>query len=120
MTDTTDSPTPDQPTPDDGFDDSGVPFDPPDLSRRSSARINFGLAFILGLIAALLLGVGALYAYDRQFTGRILPGVHVGTADLSGMNADEARSALQQAYGSLSEGRLVLTESSGEHVISYV
>ena len=64
-------------------------------SRRPSASLTFGLAFVLGLMAALLLGVGALYAYDRQFSGRILPGVHVGSVDLSGLDADEARAALQ-------------------------
>ena len=74
-------------------------------THRPSARLSFGVAFALGLVAALLLGVGALYAYDRQFTGRILPGVHVGSVDLSGLTADEARAALQQGYGSLSDGR---------------
>jgi vancomycin resistance protein YoaR len=93
-------------------------FEPPE-PRQPSARISFGLAFVLGLVAALLLGVGALYAYDRQFTGRILPGVHVGSADLSGMNADEARAALEDAYGSLAEGRLVLTGAGSDQVISY-
>jgi vancomycin resistance protein YoaR len=88
-------------------------------THRPSARLSFGVAFALGLVAALLLGVGALYAYDRQFTGRILPGVHVGSVDLSGLTADEARAALQQGYGSLSDGRLVLTGAAGEHVISY-
>ena len=94
-------------------------LEPSDESRRPSARLSFGVAFILGLVAALLLGVGALYAYDRQFTGRILPGVHVGTVDLSGLDADEARAALQEAYGSFSDGRLVLTGAAGEQVISY-
>ena len=87
--------------------------------HRPSARLSFGLAFVLGLVAALVLGVGALYAYDRQFSGRILPGVHVGTVDLSGLNADEARVALQMTYGSLGDGRLVLTGAAGEHAISY-
>ena len=101
------------------FESTSEPLEAPDTPRRPSVRASFGLAFILGLVAALLLGVGALYAYDRQFTGRILPGVHVGSVDLSGLNADEARAALQDAYGSLSDGRLVLTGAAGEHVISY-
>src|ERR1700675_1520142 len=87
--------------------------------RRRSARLSFGLAFVLGLAAALLVGVGALYAYDRHFTGRILPGVHVGRVDLSGLNADEARAALQATYGTLGVGRLVITGAAGEHDISY-
>ncbi len=99
--------------------DTTEPLEPANESRRPSARLSFGVAFILGLIAALLLGVGALYAYDRQFSGRILPGVHVGVVDLSGLTVDDAKAELQQAYESLSNGRLVLTGAAGEHVISY-
>ncbi|MEA2605813.1 MAG: hypothetical protein QOI00_570 [Chloroflexota bacterium] len=95
------------------------PFEPAGQLRRHSARRSFGLAFVLALVAALLLGVGALYAYDQHFTGRILPGVHVGNSDLSGLTVDEARAELQQAYGSLSEGRLLLTGAAGEHDITY-
>jgi vancomycin resistance protein YoaR len=90
----------------------------PELHHRS-ARLSFGLAFVLGLAAALLLGVGALYAYDRHFADRILPGVHVGSVDLSGLDADEARAALQATYGTLGVGRLVITGAAGEHDISY-
>src|SRR5260221_11211138 len=86
---------------------------------RPSARRTFAVAFVIGLVAAVLLGVGALYAYDRQFTGPILPGVHVGTVDRSGLDADEARSALESAYGSLSDGRLVLTAVPGEQIVTY-
>jgi vancomycin resistance protein YoaR len=93
--------------------------EPLDAPRRPSARRTFALAFVIGLVAALLLGVGALYAYDRQFSGRILPGVHVGTVDLSGLDADEARSALESAYGSFADGRLVLTAGPGEQVVTY-
>ena len=53
-------------------------------TRRPSARLRFGVAFLIGLIATLGLGAGALYAYDQQYTGRVLPGVTVGGVDLSG------------------------------------
>lgn len=123
MTDPTDSDATDQAAAPEPAANSPEPSSEPlrdaNRPRRPSARVSFGIAFVLGLVAALLLGVGALYAYDRQFTGRILPGVHVGSVDLSGRNADEARAVLQEAYGSLSDGRLVLTGPSGEHVISY-
>ena len=48
-------------------------------SPRPSARTRFGIAFLVGLVAALLLGAGALYAYDQQYAGRILPGVSIGS-----------------------------------------
>ena len=50
------------------------------------------VAFLVGLVAALALGAGALYAFDQQYTGRILPGVTVGGIDLSGLTPDEAPS----------------------------
>ena len=34
-----------------------------------------------------LIGAGALYAYDQQYVGRVLPGVRVGSVDLSGLDA---------------------------------
>ena len=95
------------------------PLEPTNESRSPSARLSFGVAFLLGLTAALVLGVSALYAYDRQFAGRILPGVHIGDVDLSGLSVDDARAELLRAYGSLADGRLVLTSVTGEQVISY-
>ena len=59
--------------------------------RTSSAALRFGVAFLVGLIAAMALGAGALYAYDQQYVGRVLPGVSVGDVDLSG--PDRSRGA---------------------------
>ena len=41
----------------------------------------------------LAVGVGALYAYDSQYTGRVLPGVSVGGVDLSGLAPAAAAAA---------------------------
>jgi vancomycin resistance protein YoaR len=95
------------------------PFEVTARSRRPSARWRFFVAFLVGLIAVLALGTGVIYAYDRQYDGRILPGVRVGSADLSGMTPDEAEVALEHAYRNLGEGRIVLTTPDGPEVISY-
>ncbi|MDO8484718.1 MAG: peptidoglycan binding domain-containing protein, partial [Candidatus Limnocylindrales bacterium] len=86
---------------------------------RPSPWLRFGLAFGLGLAAALLIGGGALYAYDQQYTGRVLPGVRVGSVDLSGLTPDAARAKLARAYGSLSHGRIVLAGVDDEQVITF-
>ncbi len=86
---------------------------------RPSPWLRFGLAFVVGLAAALLIGAGALYAYDQQYVGRVLPGVRVGSVDLSGLTPDAARATLQDAYGSLSHGRIVITGIEDRQVISY-
>ena len=58
--------------------------------RRRRLLARFVLAFLIGLAAFLALGAGALYAYDQQYVGRILPGVQVGDVNLSGLDAEEA------------------------------
>jgi vancomycin resistance protein YoaR len=71
-------------------------------------RTRFALAFVIGLLAVLGVGVGALYAYDQQYQGRILPGVHVGQVDVSGLTADEATSRLSDAYQQYATGQVVV------------
>ena len=72
--------------------------------RRSKMALRFGVAFLIGMLAALAIGVGALYAYDQQYVGRILPGVKVGDVNVSGMTEAEASAALSTAYAPLGEG----------------
>jgi Uncharacterized vancomycin resistance protein len=87
--------------------------------RRPSARLRFAVAFLVGLVLTLGLGAGALYAYDQQYTGRVLPGVAVGNVDLSGLTPEGARAALNGAYHGYADGRIVLTGPDGPAVITY-
>src|SRR5215211_1028842 len=93
---------------------------PPTVSLpRPRGRARFAVAFLVGLIAALAIGAGALYAFDRQYAGKILPGVHVGGIDVSGLTADEASARLEEAFRSFSEGKAVLTSGDLEFSIDY-
>src|SRR5262245_52273499 len=47
--------------------------------RRRSLALRFGVAFVLGVLLAVGIGVGALYAWGQQYAGRVLPGVSVGS-----------------------------------------
>jgi vancomycin resistance protein YoaR len=85
--------------------------------RRGWTR--FFVAFLAGLISALAIGAGALYAFDRQYSGRILPGVHVGAVDLSGLTPAEASSALNEAYASFGKGRAVVASGDLDMAIDY-
>ena len=38
---------------------------------RHRARTRFAVAFMVSLIAGLAIGAGALYAYDREYSGRV-------------------------------------------------
>jgi vancomycin resistance protein YoaR len=75
---------------------------------RATARSRFVAAFAAGLLAVLVLGAGALYAFDRQYEGRILPGVRVGSVDLSGLAPSAAQSRLEAAFATAGAGELVL------------
>jgi vancomycin resistance protein YoaR len=87
--------------------------------RRASTRTRFFVAFLTGLIAAMALGVGAMYAYDQQYAGRVLPGVRIGAVDLSGLDAAAATASLESAYASLAEGEVVLAGPDGDIVIPF-
>jgi vancomycin resistance protein YoaR len=93
--------------------------DAPMPERRPSMRVRFAVAFLAGLLAVLALGAGALYAYDRQYEGRILPGVHAGRVDLSGLTPSAAREQLAAAYGDLSRGEIVFSAAAGSKTFSY-
>jgi vancomycin resistance protein YoaR len=88
-------------------------------ARRASGRVRFAVAFIVGLLLATVAGAGALYAYDQHYVGRVLPGVRVGPVDLSGLDPATATERLRDAYGSLSEGEIVLTTPAGDTRIGY-
>ncbi len=99
--------------------DAPPPALAPEPRRSRSLGIRFAVAFLLGLVLVAALGVGALYAYGQQYTGKVLPGVSVGNVDLSGMDAAAASSALADAFGSLGTGRIVLSGPEGQVTITY-
>jgi vancomycin resistance protein YoaR len=87
--------------------------------HRTSVAMRFAIAFLLGVVLVIGLGAGALYAWGQQYQGRVLPGVHVGGTDLSGLTPDEAQAAIGQEYASLGNGRIVLTGPDGDTSIDY-
>ncbi len=89
----------------------------PPRARRTKLR--FGVAFLIGLVATLALGAGALYAFDQQYAGRILPGIRIGGVDLSGLEPASAADRLRSAYAYLGEGELVLVGPDGRTTVSY-
>jgi vancomycin resistance protein YoaR len=90
----------------------------PDTSRPS-IRLRFGVAFLIGLLITTAIGVGALYAYDRQYVGRILPGVSIGGLDLSGLDGPTAAAAIEQAYGHLGEGSVTFRAAGKQTTVTF-
>jgi vancomycin resistance protein YoaR len=93
-------------------------LEPIELPHRRT-RSRFVVAFLIGLLAALVLGVSGLYAFDRQYADRILPGVTVGGIDLAGLTAPEATKRLSTAFASFGQGQAVLTSGTVEMSIDY-
>jgi vancomycin resistance protein YoaR len=87
--------------------------------RRVSVPARFAIAFLAGAVAVGMLGTGAIYAYEQQHVGRVLPGVRIGTVDLSGLDRATAIERLQSAYGGLADGKVVVTASVARVTIPY-
>ncbi|MEW5990058.1 MAG: VanW family protein [Chloroflexota bacterium] len=85
---------------------------------RATAR-RFVAAFVFGVLAVLAVSAGALAAFESSNSGRILPGVHVGSVDLSGLTPADARARLNDAYASLGEGELVLDADGTTRTVTY-
>ena len=90
------------------------------LPRRRSLALRFGVSFVLGVLLAVGIGAGALYAWGQQYDGLVLPGVRVGTTELGGLTRDQAAAAIQNAYSGMGTGEIALTGPDGEiTTISY-
>ena len=94
---------------------------PADASVRRGSRgvRRFIAAFTLGALATLALAGAAVLAYDALHDGRVLPGVHVGAVDLSGLDRQEAAAALAAGYGAYGDGEVVVRTEAGDVSIPY-
>jgi vancomycin resistance protein YoaR len=86
---------------------------------RRPGVARFLIAFAAGLGAVLILGVAALYAFDRAYEGRVLPGIRVGSVDLSGLDPAVARQRLAAAFAGAAEGSIELTVGSTTRTIPF-
>jgi vancomycin resistance protein YoaR len=91
----------------------------PGVSARRRAARRFGVAFVFGVLGVLAVSAGALAAFESSNAGRIMPGVHVGHVDLSGLTATEARARLNDGYASLAAGELRLEAGDTVRAVAY-
>ena len=79
----------------------------------------FAAAFVFGLLAILAVATGAMTAFERSYEGRVLPGIHVGSVDLTGLSTTQAAARLNAAYGSLTDGELAIVNGDASSSIRY-
>jgi hypothetical protein len=82
-------------------------------------RGRFAAAFAFGLLAVLAIAAGAMAAFERSYEGRVLPGIHVGSVDLTGLTTAQASERLLAEYRELAEGELVLITVDQTASIAY-
>ncbi len=88
---------------------------PPRLRRRLGL---FAVAFVLGLVAVIAVSGAGLAAWDSSYGARVLPGVHVGGIDLSGLDRASAAAALRAGL-LYDQGELILRTPGGDVSIPY-
>jgi vancomycin resistance protein YoaR len=81
--------------------------------------LSFATAFLVGAVATLVLLASVAYGFKGSYDNRVLPGVHVGSVDLSGATRDEAMARLESSYGYLSQGEVTVKTPVGVTTITY-
>ena len=79
----------------------------------------FILAFAAGVIGVLALFLVVAFSFSGSYSNRILPGVKVGNVDLSGSTRDEAIKKLQDGYGYLSQGQVIVNTPVGTATVGF-
>ncbi|HEX7611235.1 MAG TPA: peptidoglycan binding domain-containing protein, partial [Candidatus Limnocylindrales bacterium] len=91
-------------------------------SRPASRRrrlVGFVVAFTVGAAAVIALVCGAASSLSNTYRDRVLPGVRVGSVDLSGLTRDQAMAKLQSDYAYLGNGLVTITTPVGTATITY-
>jgi vancomycin resistance protein YoaR len=87
-------------------------------SRRWTAA-RLALTFALGLVATLVVISAVTLAALNSFSNRVVPGVRVGSVDVSGLSRDQVIARLQTDYAYLGQGEVTVTTPLGVAKITY-
>ena len=98
-----------------GWSPRRAPAMPPNIRRF----LGFGVAFIVSALLGLFVVAGIAFGFSAGYTNRVLPGIHVGPVDLSGLTRDEAVSRLQSEFSYLGKGEVTITTPVGAATITY-
>ncbi|MGZ6266759.1 MAG: hypothetical protein ACXWN4_07630, partial [Candidatus Limnocylindrales bacterium] len=91
---------------------------------RSKAPRRFGpawfvAAFVVSTLAFLLIFAAVALGLSNYYSTRVIPGVRVGSVDVSGLSRDEVIAKLETAYAYLGQGEVTVTTPVGTATITY-
>lgn len=89
------------------------------VASRRRRLAGFAVAFVVGAAAVVLLLCAAAFGLSNTYRDRVLPGVRVGSVDLSGLTRDQAMAKLQSGYAYLGNGLVTITTPIGTAPITY-
>ena len=98
-----------------------APSQAPEITRRLAVPRpgKAAVRFVLGTLLGVALVVGALAALGQAYAGRILPGVTIGSLDVSGLTAPQAQAALDATYGPLEQGKITVRSPGDSMTIGF-
>ncbi len=80
--------------------------------RRQSWLVHLLLALFLGFILFAIAGLSLVMGYEVKHRDHIYPGVYVGGVDLSGLNIEQAKTALDGQLDYQTNGKILLVDGS--------
>jgi vancomycin resistance protein YoaR len=89
------------------------------VSGPSKRLLRFVLGFVLAGAAFLLLLVGIAAGVRSVYSDKVVPGVRIGSVDVSGLTREQLTARLESAYGYLGQGEVTVTTATGTAKISY-
>jgi vancomycin resistance protein YoaR len=89
----------------------------PKPPRRRALKVALGLGVVS--LAALALAIVATAGAFGAYANKVVPGVHAGSVDLSGLNRDQVVARLQSAYAYLGQGEVKIKTPVGTATVSY-
>ena len=101
--------------------DAAIPSAAPEVARglhvprpgRAAVR------FVAGTLLGVLLVLGAIAGFGQAYAGRILPGVVIGSVDVSGLTEAQAMDVLGATVGGLENGQITVRSARDSTVISF-
>jgi len=88
-------------------------------NSRAWRAARLALVFAVGAIASLLVVAAVAMVALSSFSNRVVPGVRVGSVDVSGLSRDQVLARLQSAYGYLGQGEVSIATPVGAATITY-